>query len=113
MEECSFPKARPISCKVCPAFQRRHTSSFCSVESPNRLPCFINTTLKTALYQMVLHRPSEPAALIRHVDYFRVACHPPRTSGLLVTITDCLVSQLRDEHDIGHTRWRFASRHFP
>src|SRR5580693_5381100 len=68
MEECSFPKARPISCNVCPSFQRRHTSLFCSAESPNRLPCFINTTFETALYQMVLHRPSEPAALIRHLD---------------------------------------------
>src|SRR5260370_732395 len=43
MEECSLPKARPISCNVCPDFQRRHTSLFCSAESPNRFPCFINS----------------------------------------------------------------------
>src|SRR5271169_1352436 len=67
MELWSLPKARPISCNVCPAFQRRHTSIFCSAESPNRFPRFINTTFETALYQMVLHRPFEPAALIRHV----------------------------------------------
>src|SRR5208282_369739 len=50
MEECSLPKARPISCSVCPAFQRRHTSIFCSAESPNRFPGFINTTFKKQLY---------------------------------------------------------------
>ena len=38
--------------------------AICSAESPNRLPRFINTTFKTALYQMVLHRPFEPARLI-------------------------------------------------
>jgi hypothetical protein len=35
-----------IVCDKGPAFQRRHTASFCSAESPNRFPCFINTTLK-------------------------------------------------------------------
>src|SRR3981081_3965353 len=68
MEECSLPKARPISCSVCPAFQRRHTSSFCSAENPNLPPCFINTTFEKALYQMVLHRPFEPAASIRQFE---------------------------------------------
>src|SRR5713226_4288475 len=48
MEECSLPKARPISCNVCPDFQRRHTSLFCSAESPNRFPCFINTTFENS-----------------------------------------------------------------
>src|ERR1700720_496734 len=67
MEECSLPKARPISCNVCPAFQRRHTSLFCTAESPNRFPALINTTFETALYQMVLHRPSEPAAVTGHL----------------------------------------------
>ena len=33
----------PVSCNVCPTFQRRHTSLFCSAESPNRFPGFINT----------------------------------------------------------------------
>src|SRR5271154_3738251 len=50
MEECSLPKARPISCRVWPAFQRRHTSIFCSAESPNRFPGSINTTFKKQLY---------------------------------------------------------------
>src|SRR5271169_232870 len=50
MEECSLPKARPISCSVWPAFQRRHTSIFCSAESPNRFPGSINTTFKKQLY---------------------------------------------------------------
>src|SRR5271170_3987611 len=50
MEECSLPKARPISCSVWPAFQRRHTSIFCSAESPNRFPGFITTTFKKQLY---------------------------------------------------------------
>jgi MFS family permease len=40
-------KARPISCNVCPAFQRRHTSIFCSAESPNRFPGFMNTTFES------------------------------------------------------------------
>jgi hypothetical protein len=48
MDECSLPKARPISYNVCPAFQRGHTSSFCSAENPNRLPCFINTTFENS-----------------------------------------------------------------
>jgi len=34
MDECSLPKARPISCNGLPAFQRRHTSLFCAAESP-------------------------------------------------------------------------------
>ena len=33
---------------VCPAFQRRHTSSFCSAESPKRFPGFINTTFESS-----------------------------------------------------------------
>src|SRR5580704_13683975 len=41
-------KSTPISCSVCPAFQRLHTSSFCSAESPNRSPRFINTTFKSS-----------------------------------------------------------------
>src|SRR6516164_4157598 len=64
MELWSLPKARPISCSVCPAFQRRHTSHFCSAESPNRLPGLINTTFESSYIQMVLRRPSEPARKI-------------------------------------------------
>src|SRR5262249_29710248 len=63
MELWSLPKARPISCSVCPAFQRRHTSHFCSAESPNRFPGLINTTFERSFIQMVLHRPFEPARL--------------------------------------------------
>src|ERR1700675_1302355 len=38
MDEGPLSNARPISCSVCPAFQRRHSSLFCNTESPNRLP---------------------------------------------------------------------------
>ncbi len=41
-----FAKGTPDLMQSLPAFQRRHTSSFCSAESPNRLPCFINTTFE-------------------------------------------------------------------
>src|ERR1700675_143135 len=68
MEECSLPKARPISCNVCPAFQRHHTSLFCAAESPNRFSALINTTFENSFIQMVLHRPSEPARLTRYQD---------------------------------------------
>ena len=48
-----WPKDTPpsiiaIACNVCPAFQRRHTSIFCSAESPNRFPGFINTTFESS-----------------------------------------------------------------
>jgi len=33
--------ARPISCSVCPAFQRRQISFFSIAESPNRFPGLI------------------------------------------------------------------------
>src|SRR5258707_9924422 len=49
MEECSLPKARPISCNDCPAFQRRHMSPFCAAESPNRFPWIINTTFENSV----------------------------------------------------------------
>src|SRR6266850_1617277 len=44
MDVCGLPKARPISCNDCPAFQRRHTSVLCAAESPTRFPRVINTT---------------------------------------------------------------------
>ena len=39
---------KTISCNVCPAFQRRHTSLFCAAESPNRFPALINTTFENS-----------------------------------------------------------------
>src|SRR5258708_40134739 len=55
-------KVRPISCNDSPTFQRRHMSIRCSAESLSRFPCAINTTFrKNDSYQMVLHRPVEPA----------------------------------------------------
>src|ERR1700688_3796920 len=44
MDTCSLPKARPISCKDCPAFQRRHMSIRWFAESFTRLLTVINTT---------------------------------------------------------------------
>jgi len=38
MQLCGFSKARPISCSVCPAFQRIQTSRFSLAESPKRIP---------------------------------------------------------------------------
>src|SRR5260370_21606061 len=62
MEPWPLPKVRPISCNDSPAFQRRHMSIRCSAESLSRFPCAINTTFrKNDSYQMVLHRPVEPA----------------------------------------------------
>ena len=46
MEPWPLPKARPISCNDSPAFQRRHMSIRCSVESLSRFPCAINTTFR-------------------------------------------------------------------
>jgi hypothetical protein len=39
-----------LNCKWWFGFQRLHTSIFCSAESPNRFPGFINTTFKKQLY---------------------------------------------------------------
>jgi hypothetical protein len=59
-----LPSARPIACNDCPAFQRRHISARCVAESFHRLACVLNTTFrKKDLYQVVLHRPVEPARL--------------------------------------------------
>jgi len=46
MDTWSLPKARPISCNDCPAFQRPHISIRWFAESFTRLPCVINTTFK-------------------------------------------------------------------
>src|ERR1700722_207306 len=43
MQLCSLPKARPISCSDCPAFQRFQTSPFSIAESPNLLPGLMPT----------------------------------------------------------------------
>ena len=43
MQLCSLPKARPISCGDCPAFQRSQTSPFSIAESPNRFPGLMPT----------------------------------------------------------------------
>ena len=68
MQLCSLPKARPISCSDCPAFQRVQTSPFSIAESPNLFPGLMPTPPfpKTDLHQMVLHRPIECAALFRN-----------------------------------------------
>src|SRR5260370_22115013 len=60
MEECSLPKARPISCNDCPAFQRRHMSPFCAAESPNRFPWIINTTFENSVIPDGVYDPREP-----------------------------------------------------
>src|SRR5690242_18888655 len=63
MQLCSLPKARPISCSDCPAFQRFQTSSFSLAESPNRLPGLISTPPPDSRFiSVVLHRPIECAA---------------------------------------------------
>ena len=62
MTTWSLPSARPIACNDCPAFQRLHISARCVAESFHRLACVMNTTFrKKDLYQVVLHRPVEPA----------------------------------------------------
>ena len=64
MTTWSLPSARPIACNDCPAFQRLHISARCVAESFHRLACVMNTTFrKKDLYQVVLHRPVEPARL--------------------------------------------------
>src|ERR1019366_7322216 len=45
-----LPKARPISCNDCPAFQRLHMSVLCIAESLTRLCCVINTTFSEKIY---------------------------------------------------------------
>src|ERR1700676_3811467 len=73
MDEGLLSNARPISCSDCPAFQRRHSSLFCTAESPNRLPGLMPHHLwRENLYQMVLHRPTETTRLIVH--YAGQAC---------------------------------------
>jgi hypothetical protein len=64
MELWGLPKARPISCNDCPAFQRRQILLHCVKESLDRFPSLMNTTLQQQIYQMVLHRPIESTALI-------------------------------------------------
>src|ERR1700730_11374126 len=50
MDTWSLPKARPISCNDCPAFQRDHMSVRWFAESFTRLPCVINTTFREEIY---------------------------------------------------------------
>src|ERR1700675_1653924 len=65
METWSLPKARPISCNDCPAFQRPHMSIRWFAESFTRFLCATNTTFQRKdLYQMVLHRPVELAGIL-------------------------------------------------
>ena len=66
MQLCSLPKARPISCSDCPAFQRFQTSPFSIAESPNRFPGLMPTPpFQNRFISVVLHRPIECTALIR------------------------------------------------
>ena len=44
MDVCGLPKARPIVCNDCRAFQRHHTSVSCAAENPARFRGTINTT---------------------------------------------------------------------
>src|SRR3984893_6524825 len=50
MDTWSLPKARPISCNDCPAFQRHHISVRWFTESFTRLRCAINTTFREKIY---------------------------------------------------------------
>src|ERR1700684_4294816 len=50
METWSLPKARPISCNDCPAFQRLHMSTRWCAESFTRLRSVINTTFREKIY---------------------------------------------------------------
>src|ERR1019366_8961889 len=50
MDTWLLPKARPISCNDCPAFQRLHTSVLCIAESLTRLTGVINTTFRKKIY---------------------------------------------------------------
>src|SRR5262249_37215869 len=69
MQLCGLPKVRPISCNVCPAFQRLQTSPFSTAESPKRIPGLIQHHLYRAdLPQMVLHRPVECTPLTGQVQ---------------------------------------------
>jgi hypothetical protein len=45
-----WPKARPISCNDCPAFQRPQRSVLCAKESLARLACVINTTFRENIH---------------------------------------------------------------
>src|SRR5580658_224647 len=50
MELCGLPKARPITCSDCPAFQRLHSSVPCAAESATRCPWVIHTTFEQKFY---------------------------------------------------------------
>src|SRR6267378_4830069 len=50
METWSLPKARPISCNDCPAFQQLHMSVRWFAESFTRLTCVMNTTFREKIY---------------------------------------------------------------
>src|ERR1700722_8629861 len=69
MQLCSLPKARPISCCDCPAFQRFQTSRFSIAESPNRFPGLMSTPPPEKRFtSVVLHRPIECTTVIGQVD---------------------------------------------
>ena len=50
MDTWSLLKARPISCKDCPSFQRLHMSFRCITESSTRFRYVINTTFREKIY---------------------------------------------------------------
>src|SRR5260370_27391611 len=50
MDTWSLPKARPISCNDCPAFQRHHMSIRWFAESFTLLLNLINTTFREKIY---------------------------------------------------------------
>src|ERR1700719_3935362 len=70
MQLCSLPKARPISCCDCPAFQRFQTSRFSIAESPNRFPGLMSTPPPEKRFtSVVLHRPIECTAVTGDVKH--------------------------------------------
>src|ERR1022692_3408755 len=71
MTVCSLPKARPIWCNDCPAFQQHHMSVLCIAESLTRLRIVIHTTFRKEIYS-------------RWCCIDRLSRHPFSECGLLV-----------------------------
>src|ERR1700693_6147506 len=73
MELCGLPKARPITCSDCPAFQRLHSSVLCAAESATRFPWVIHTTFEQKFYIRWCCidplRPPDLPGLIAHVAW--------------------------------------------
>src|SRR5579862_8082896 len=61
----SLPSTRPIAFNDSPAFQRFHISARCAKDNFHRLCMTKHHLLGKDLYQVVLHRPVEPAPFSR------------------------------------------------